>query len=144
MKSKLKKILALMFVFLAQITFGQENSVTGIVTDTKGEALVGVSILVKGTNTGTQTDFDGKFTVKAKPTDSLVFSYIGMIDQTLLSSNVANVKMQDDATQLEAVVITTALGIKREKKSLGYATQEVKGADLKSGTAGGNFLNVSL
>ena len=135
MKSKLKKILALMFVFLAQITFGQENSVTGIVTDTKGEALVGVSILVKGTNTGTQTDFDGKFTVKAKPTDSLVFSYIGMIDQTLLSSNVANVKMQDDATQLEAVVITTALGIKREKKSLGYATQDLKGDVINKGGA---------
>ncbi len=130
MKSKLKKILALMFVFLAQITFGQENSVTGTVTDAKGEALVGVSILVKGTNTGTQTDFDGKFTVKAKPTDSLVFSYIGMVDQTLLSSNVTKVTMQDDATQLEAVVITTALGIKKQERALGYATSVVGSGDI--------------
>jgi TonB-linked SusC/RagA family outer membrane protein len=60
--------------------------------------------------------------------------------EIVASSSSINVKMKDDAVELEGVVVT-ALGIKREKKSLGYATQEVKAADLKSGTAGGNFLN---
>ena len=78
MKTRIKTLLALLFVLFAQITFGQDNNVVGKVTDANGMPLVGVSVLIKGTNTGTQTDFDGKFTLKVKESDMLVFSYIGM------------------------------------------------------------------
>ena len=57
------------------------------------------------------------------------------------TNSVVNVKLEASAQQLNEVVVTTALGIKREKKSLGYATQELKAEDLKSGTSSGNFLN---
>lgn len=141
MKTKLTNYLALLLVLFAQLSFAQERTVTGTVSDNSGLPLPGVSILVKGTSEGTQTDFDGKFSIKAAPSQVLVFSYIGMrTTEVVASKTTLLVKMMDDSVELEGVVVT-ALGIKREKKSLGYATQEIKAADLKSGSAGGNFLN---
>ena len=142
MKLKFNGILVLFVVLMAQLTFAQERVVTGIVSDNTGLPLPGVSVLLKGTQTGTQTDFDGKFSIRATPSQVLVFSYIGMKSKEMAaSSSNLNVKLQDDSVELEGVVVTTALGVKREKKSLGYATQEVKAGDLKSGTSSGNFLN---
>ncbi|RED19666.1 TonB-linked SusC/RagA family outer membrane protein [Flavobacterium cutihirudinis] len=142
MKLKFNGFLVLLLVLVAQLTFAQERAVSGIVSDNAGMPLPGVSVLVKGTKSGTQTDFDGKFSIKASSSQVLVFSYIGMKTQEIAaSSSVINVKLAGDAQELEGVVVTTALGVKREKKSLGYATQEVKGGDLRSGTASGNFLN---
>jgi len=142
MKLKFNGFLVLLLVLVAQLTFAQERAVSGIVTDNAGMPLPGVSVLVKGTKSGTQTDFDGKFSIKASTSQILVFSYIGMKTQEVAaSSSSVNVKLAGDAQELEGVVVTTALGVKREKKSLGYATQELKGGDLKSGTSSGNFLN---
>ncbi|MEO5776267.1 MAG: SusC/RagA family TonB-linked outer membrane protein [Flavobacterium sp.] len=141
MKTKLNGFLTLFIALLVQISFAQERIVTGVVSDNSGLPVPGVNVLVKGTTLGTQTDIDGKYSVNATPTQTLVFNFVGMKSQEIVaSSTTINVKMAEDAVELEGVVVT-ALGIKREKKSLGYATQEVKGADLKSGTAGGNFLN---
>jgi TonB-linked SusC/RagA family outer membrane protein len=142
MKLKFNGFLVLLLVLVAQITFAQERTVTGVVSDNAGMPLPGVSVLVKGTQTGTQTNFDGKFSIKATPSQVLVFSYIGMKTQeAAASSSVVNVKLKDDsAVELEGVVVT-ALGIKREKKSLGYATQEVKAEELNSGAGSGNFIN---
>ena len=142
MKLKFNGFLVLLLVLVAQLTFAQERAVSGIVTDNAGMPLPGVSVLVKGTKSGTQTDFDGKFSIKASTSQILVFSYIGMKTQEIAaSSSSVNVKLAGDAQELEGVVVTTALGVKREKKSLGYATQELKAGDLKSGTSSGNFLN---
>src|SRR6187402_646293 len=127
MKLKFKGFLVLLVVLVAQLTFAQERSVSGIVSDNAGMPLPGVSVLVKGTKNGTQSDFDGKFAIKAAPSDVLVFSYVGMkSSEKPASSTTINVKLASDATQLESVVVT-ALGIKRDKKSLGYAAQDVKG-----------------
>lgn len=124
-----------------QLAFAQERLVSGIVTDNAGLPLPGVSVLVKGTKTATQTDFNGKYSIQASPNQVLVFSYIGIVPQEIsASSQTVNAKLISSTTQLDNVVVT-ALGIKREKKSLGYATQEVKGADLTSGAPSGNFLN---
>jgi TonB-linked SusC/RagA family outer membrane protein len=129
MNSKLTNYLALLLVLIAQISFAQERTVTGTVTDNSGLPLPGVSILVKGTSTGTQTDFDGKFSLVATPTQVLIFSYVGMKQQEIVaSSTTLTVKMADDAVELEGVVVT-ALGIKRKEKSLGYATQTLKGSE---------------
>lgn len=130
MKTKLNGFLTLFIALLVQISFAQERIVTGVVTDNSGLPIPGVNVLVKGTKLGTQTDFDGKFSISASPTQTLIFNFVGMKSQEIVaSSTTINVKMKDDAVELEGVVVT-ALGIKREKKSLGYSTQEVKGSDV--------------
>lgn len=143
MKQKLKGFVALVFVFALQLTFAQGKVITGTVSDNAGIPLPGVSILVKGTKLGAQTDFDGKYSIKAEANQILVFSYIGMKTQELpTSSSVINVKLKDDSVELEGVVVTTAMGVKREKKSLGYATQQISGKDLDGGAGNANVANL--
>lgn len=138
-----EKMAVLFFVLVAQFTFAQERTVSGIVSDNSGMPLPGVSVLVKGTKTGTQTDFDGKYSVSAMPNSVIVFSYIGMKTQELPSNDkVLNVILSGDSQQLDEIVVT-ALGIKREKKSLGYATEEVKGEDLVKVNTGNVTNNIS-
>lgn len=130
MKSKLTNYLALLLVLIAQVSFAQERNVNGTVTDNFGLPLPGVSILIKGTQLGTQTNLDGKFTISASADQILVFSYVGMKTQEVRAlSTSLQVKMQDDATELEGVVIT-AFGIKRNPKDLGYAVSSVKAEEL--------------
>ncbi len=130
MKTKLNGFLTLFIALLVQISFAQDRVVSGVVSDNSGLPLPGVNVLVKGTKLGTQTDFDGKFSIKASPTETLVFNFVGMKSQEILaSSSTINVKLKDDAVELEGVVVT-ALGIKREKKSLGYASQKLDGNDV--------------
>ena len=141
MKTKFSGILTLLLALVVQLTFAQDKTISGTVSDVSGLPLPGVNILVKGTTNGTQTDFDGKYSINAKSGDILSFSYLGLKSQevTVGSSNTINVTMQEDASVLDEVVVT-ALGIKREKKSLGYATQEVKG-DAVSNVKSSNFVN---
>jgi TonB-linked SusC/RagA family outer membrane protein len=141
MKLKFNGMLVLLLVLVAQITFAQERAVSGVVSDNAGLPLPGVSVLVKGTKSGTQTDFDGKYTIKAAPNQALIFSYVGMTNQEIKASSVTvNVKLTTDSQELSEVVVTTALGIKRDKRALGYATQEVKG-DAVSTVKSSNFVN---
>lgn len=140
MKTKLNGFLTLFIALLVQISFAQDRVVTGVVSDNSGLPLPGVNVLVKGTTMGTQTDFDGKFSIKAEPTQTLVFNFVGMKTQEIrATSTTLNVKMLDDAIELEGVVVT-ALGIKREKKSLGYSSQKVDGSAVNT-TPTNNFLN---
>jgi len=141
MKLKFNGFLVLLLVLMAQLSFAQERTVSGTVSDNAGMPLPGVSVLVKGTKSGTQTDFDGKFSIKASTSQVLVFSYIGMKTQEIAaSSSVVNVKLGDAAQELEGVVVTTALGVKREKKSLGYSSQLVTAEQVNSSPTN-NFLN---
>ena len=141
MKTKFSGILTLLLAFVVQLTFAQEKTISGIVSDNSGLPIPGVNILVQGTTTGTQSDFDGKYSINAKSGDVLVFSYLGLKTQQVSvgASNTVNVTMLEDAAVLDEVVVT-ALGIKREKKSLGYATQEVSG-DAVSNVKSNNFVN---
>ena len=130
MKLKFNGILVLLLVLVAQINFAQERVVSGVVSDNTGMPLPGVSVLVKGTKSGTQTDFDGKFSIKATSSQVLIFSFIGMKTQEVTASSAkVNVKMQDDSQVLEEVVIT-AVGIKREKSSLGSSVTTIKSEQL--------------
>src|SRR4051812_47030782 len=123
MKTKLNGFLTLFIALLVQISFAQDRVVSGVVTDNSGLPLPGVNVLVKGTTMGTQTDFDGKFSIKAEATQTLIFNFVGMKTQEILASTTSlNIKMRDDAIELEGVVVT-ALGITRDKKSLGYSAQ---------------------
>jgi len=132
MKQKLKVFGVLFFAFALQFAFAQEKKITGTVSDNAGIPLPGVSVLVKGTKSGTQTDFDGKYSVKAASNQVLVFSYIGFKTQEIAASAaIINVKLIDaGAQQLEGVTVTTAMGIKKQKRSLGYATSSVSSKDL--------------
>ena len=129
MKLKFNGFLVLL-VLIAQLTFAQERVVTGVVSDNTGLPLPGASVLIKGTKTATQTDFDGKYTIKASPTQVLIFSYIGMKNQEIsASATKINVKLASSTVELEGVVVT-ALGIKRKPKNLGYSVSSVKAAEL--------------
>ena len=130
MRLKFNGFLVLLVVLVAQITFAQERVVSGVVSDNAEMPLPGVSILVKGTKSGTQTDFDGKYSIKALPSQILIFSYIGMTTQEVMaSSSKVNIKLASTAVELEGVVVT-ALGIKKSEKAIGYAAQSVKGSEL--------------
>lgn len=124
-----------------QIVFAQERTITGTVVDDDGLPLPGVTVLVKGTNTGTQSDFDGNYSIAASQGDVLVFSFVGMetAEYTVANNNIIDVTLKTDSAQLDEVVVT-ALGIEREKKSLGYATQEVEGSEV-SDVPTQNFVN---
>ena len=113
-----------------QISFAQERVVSGIVSDNAGLPLPGVSVLIKGTKSGTQTDFDGKYSIKATPSQTLIFSYIGMKNQEITATSAKiNVKLSSSTVELEGVVVT-ALGIKRKPKNLGYSVSSVKSTDI--------------
>lgn len=133
-------VLAL-FLFVFETALAQEKNVSGTVTDQNGLPLPGVSILVVGTSVGTQTDFDGNYSIMASTGSTLRFSYIGQktVERKVGASSVISVSMEEDAQALEEVVVT-ALGIAREKKSLGYATQEVQGDEVSTVKAA-NFVN---
>ena len=106
-------------------------SVNGIVKDVKGEPLIGVNVRVKNAATGTITDVDGMFNLQVTVGNIIEFSYVGYTTQTLkiTGAQPLDVILQEDSQVLNEVVVT-ALGIKRETKSLTYNVQEMKGADL--------------
>lgn len=136
MKPKKKYYLVLLLGFLVQLGFAQEMTVSGNVTDENGLPMPGASIVVKGTSTGTETDFDGRYTIKAARNQVLVFSYIGYKKQEIpVTTNTINVQLLEDAEILEGVIVT-AQGIKREKQALGYAVSEVKAADIEQRSEG--------
>lgn len=140
MRAKFKAFLTLVLVLLVQNLFAQERTVSGKVTDVSGLPLPGVSVIVKGTTNGTQTDFDGNYKIKVSPTAVLVYSFIGMKTQEIrAASTVMNVKLDEEAKVLEGVVVT-ALGITRDKKSLGYSSQKVEGSQINSSPTT-NFVN---
>jgi TonB-linked SusC/RagA family outer membrane protein len=130
MKLKFNGILVLLLVLVAQLTFAQERTVSGVVSDNAGLPLPGVNVLVKGTKSGTQTDFDGKYSIKATSSQVLIFNYIGMQTQEKVASSTSlNVKLKDASVELEGVVVT-ALGVKKSEKTLTYASQTVKAKEL--------------
>ncbi len=124
-------------------TFVPVVDISGTVSDPNGAPMPGVSIVVKGTNNGTTTDTNGKYALSVTGADDvLVFSFIGYATQEVAVGNrsVIDVTLAEDATQLSEVVVT-ALGIPRETKTLVYATQQVKPAQLTEVRDANNVLN---
>ncbi|KAA2241282.1 SusC/RagA family TonB-linked outer membrane protein [Chitinophaga agrisoli] len=115
----------------ARLTTPPPLTVTGTVTDAKGAPLPGVSIVVKGQQTGAVSDGAGHYRINVPDNAALVFSFVGYISQELAVNGRAtlNVQLQEDLTKLGEVVVT-ALGIQKEARQLGYAATTVKGADV--------------
>ena len=111
----------------------QDTKITGPVEDEFGP-VAGASVVIKGTTNGTMTDMDGHFTLEGvKKGDIIQISFIGFATQDIpyTGQTALNVKLEEDAQKLDEVVVT-ALGMKRDKKALGYAMQELKGDELLS------------
>lgn len=119
----------------------QQRTVSGKVVDSKGEPLIGVTVLEKGTTNGAITDFDGNYSLEvAGPASVLQFSYVGYKSVELSAANsIINVTMGEDTEVLEEVVVT-ALGIKRSEKALSYNVQQVNADEITS-NKDVNFVN---
>ncbi|MDB3901372.1 SusC/RagA family TonB-linked outer membrane protein [Flavobacteriaceae bacterium] len=130
MKTKLFNFLSsflLLFVFGFSV---QAQSISGTVTDENGVPLPGATVLVEGTSNGVSTDFDGNYSINASNGDTLVFSFVGYTNQSVVvgSSATVNVSLQPDNALSEVVV--TALGVKRNVKAVGYSITQVDGEEL--------------
>ncbi len=124
-------VMALVAMTLSLSAYAQNVKVSGTVVDITGEPLIGVYVLVEGTTTGTSTDVDGTYALDCASNATLKFSLMGMKDVIVPVNGkaVINVTMEEDAVLLEDVVVT-ALGIKKDRKALGYSVTEMKSTEL--------------
>jgi TonB-linked SusC/RagA family outer membrane protein len=125
MKNKFNLLLIMaLFALLHTSGYGQNKTVTGTVTDPSKLSIPGVNVLVKGTNRGVSTDFDGKYSISAAPGETLVFSFVGFIkkEQVIGASNSYNISLDAESSNLNEVVV------------IGYGTQKKK---LTSGAISG-------
>ncbi len=126
------KILLLLCFFAVQLFMAQEKTISGVVTSKlDGEPMPGVSVLIKGTLSGVETDFEGKYSLTASVGDTVEYSFVGMKKHTVIVANqtTIHVTLEEDANVLEEVVVT-ALGIKKTRKSLTYAAQDINAEEL--------------
>jgi TonB-linked SusC/RagA family outer membrane protein len=110
----------------------QAQTVSGTVSDENGKSLSGVSVTIKGSTGGTTTDASGKYSLPASSTATLVFSYVGhaTLEVAVSGRSVVDVKMVVEAENMSEVIVTTALGITKQARSLGYSTTNVNPAEL--------------
>ena len=131
----MKKIAIFLSILLFMgnlVTFAQTQTITGTVISVEDDMPIpGVSVSVKGTTLGTVTNIDGEYTLKVpQDAQALMFSFVGMrTEEVAITGSTVDVALQPENIGVDEVVVT-ALGISREKKSLGYAVQEVKSEEL--------------
>jgi TonB-linked SusC/RagA family outer membrane protein len=136
MKKRLHGFLTLFLALVVQLSFAQEQQmVSGTVTDDSGLPLPGVNVLIEGTNRGVQADFDGNYAIEAVSGQVLIFSFVGLETgkYTFLQNPTINVILALDAAQLDEVIVT-AVGIKRERSSLGSATTTIGSEAINQGS----------
>ena len=140
MKSKIYTwLVGLMLLLGSQTAWAQR--ITGTVADEEGQAIPGVSVLVKGTTRGTITDLDGKFELAATKGESIIFSLVGYAQQSVAVTegvSVLTIKLDGGNVKMDEVVVV-ALGTSVEKRTTGYASQKVNGQDIAE-TNRDNFL----
>lgn len=123
----LKRLTLILMCCLSPLILFAQTKITGVVNDETKQPLPGVSVLLKGTNQGTITDVSGHFTINASIGQTLVFKFIGFSPQeAIINSPAMVVNLVGDNKTLSEVVVT-ALGIKKETRRVGYATQTVNG-----------------
>ncbi|TXE09824.1 SusC/RagA family TonB-linked outer membrane protein [Seonamhaeicola algicola] len=134
MKTKFKGILMLFLAFVVQISFAQDKKISGVVSDESGLPLPGTTVLVKGSTSGTSTDFDGKYTITASQGATLVYSFVGYITKevTVGASNTINIVMSEDAAALEEVVVVAYGTQKRE--SITGSVSVIKSDQIENAT----------
>ena len=133
-------LLALLFVCLAPLSaLAQTIQLTGTVTDTKGESLIGASVLEKGTSNGCITDVDGNFTLTVSPKATMVISYVGYVTQEIPLNGQKNIKiaLKDDSEMLDEVVVV-GYGT-MEKKQVTSSVTSLSAGDMMKGVGGADI-----
>ena len=112
--------------------FAQSVKVTGTVTDKMG-AVIGATIMVKNSSNGTVTDIDGRYSIEVPKNATLLFSFVGYstVEKEVGNNTVINVELSDDIQAIDEVVVT-AIGIKQQKKKIGYTTQQINSEVLNA------------
>ncbi|OYX23235.1 MAG: SusC/RagA family TonB-linked outer membrane protein, partial [Flavobacteriales bacterium 32-35-8] len=130
MKTKFSGILTLLLAFVVQLTFAQEKTVSGTVSDASGLPLPGATVIIQGTTSGTSTDFDGKYSIKANQGATLVYSFVGYVTKQVVvgASNTINLELEEDSGALEEIVIV-AFG-EKTRDQLTSAVSVVTSEDL--------------
>lgn len=128
-----RRFLFMLCMLIAFCTYAQEREITGKVTDSKGENLPGVSVIIKGTTTGVATDVQGKFVLKANTGNVLVFSFIGFKPQeiTLEDQKSLNIVLQEESEKLDEVVVIGYGSVRKE--DLTGSTVAIKAEELNRG-----------
>ena len=130
----MRKIVSLWTVFMlfAALAFGQNRTVTGKVTDDKGDVVPGASVKLKGTRTGVAADIDGQFRIQAKTGDVLVITGAGIeaVEHKLTEETSVDITVKRVAIVNSEVVVTTGLGIAKQAKQLGYSASNILNKDL--------------
>ena len=124
--------LLILFLLTTISSFSQDKNISGKITSSDGSGMPGVNILVKGTTIGTSSNAEGNYSINVpQNANTLIFSFIGFMTQEVAIGNQSNISIQlaEDTKQLGEVVVT-ALGIKKETRTIGYSAQDVKGEDL--------------
>src|SRR5688572_8293965 len=132
--SKLKILLHCFLLLMSWTAFAQPKTVTGYITDPEGKPLSNVTVQVQNSNVGTSSDATGQFTIQVPgPNAILEFSIIGFATQqvTVGDNQTLQVSLKAGAQSLQEVVVT-ALGVARDKRALGYATQTVRGSEISN------------
>ena len=130
MKKRLLSVWMIIFISMPFLVFSQTRQITGVVKNSRGEAVASASILEKGTTNGVSADENGRFKITVNNNAVLVISSAEFEATEIKVGNASSydVVLQESST-MDAVVVT-ALGITRKERSLGYSTQEVKGENL--------------
>ena len=123
MKTKFSVILTLILALVVQISFAQEKSISGTVSDNNGLPLPGATVIIQGTSSGVTTDFDGKYSISASQGDVLVFSYVGYANQPQVvgTSSTINVSMVPD-NALDEIVVEAYRTTSKETSSIASTT----------------------
>ncbi|MGO3706798.1 MAG: SusC/RagA family TonB-linked outer membrane protein [Mesonia hippocampi] len=123
MRTKFSGILTLLLAFVVQIGFAQQKTISGTVTDDSGLPLPGVNVLIKNTSSGTQTDFDGNYSISANQGDILEFSYVGFTSQEIKVGASNNISVSLKAGEALEEVIVTGYGTSTKRSFTGTATK---------------------
>jgi Ca-activated chloride channel family protein len=135
MKTLIKIGLVIALLFASQMR-SQELVISGLVSDNVGP-LPGANVVIKGTTSGVQTNYDGKYSIKVNKNQTLVFSFLGLKSKEVVVKNslVINVLLEDDSSNLHEVVVT-ACGIKKQKKTVSYCVSTVSANSITEKVAG--------
>ncbi len=122
----MKNYILLLILLFSSNLFAQTKTISGTVTDASNSPLPGVNITIEGSSTGTQSDFDGRYSIMAQQGQTLLFAYLGFKTKKVKigNSNIIDVTLEEDSQALEEIVVV-GYGISRERKALGYAVHSV-------------------
>ena len=129
---KVKKTLLLMCLFISSFLLAQQKTISGIVKDSSG-VLPSVSVIIKGTEIGVETDFNGQYSIKVKTGDILVFRYLGYtsVEKTVVTSNTINVTLVESGEVLDEIIITGVAGATSRKK-LSVTVNSINSEELEN------------